>query len=59
MTDIVFIADLFIEQGVSGGAEAFNDELIKSFIAMLQVSSAYFDLEMMFLRSILQKSYKY
>ena len=33
MTDIVFIADFFTEQGVSGGAEAFNDELIKSLIA--------------------------
>lgn len=27
--NIIFISDFFLEQGVTGGAEAFNDELIK------------------------------
>ena len=29
---IVFVADFFLEQGVKGGAEYCNDELIKMFI---------------------------
>lgn len=32
MTSVVFISDFFIEQGITGGAEAFNNELINSLI---------------------------
>lgn len=32
---IVFISDFFLEQGITGGAEAFNDELIKMLVQKL------------------------
>ena len=33
MKKIIFIADFFLEQGINGGAEICNDQLIKMFIS--------------------------
>jgi len=33
MHDVVFVSDFFAEQGISGGAEAFNDELINCLVS--------------------------
>ena len=33
MKNIIFIADFFLEQGVNGGAEICNDQLINMFLS--------------------------